>query len=1056
MNAEKLLLKRTMKAVLMILLLGAAGMMKGYAYEVEVTLGTNSHGSVVAPTTANEGETVTLTASPDIGYGLERWIIIDENNRMILVTPDEDNCNVGTFTMPASNVTVTAQFETALSIDFEQEASAYTDWTFTSYNSQQSGEIVPHGGTFYGSIVGNEANFQTSSPIAHPLTLSFFVYAEVNSSSEYRVEISSNGENWQSKKQVFNNKLNQNEWTKVSVDLSTYFNVYIRIRFVKRSNGNGYVDDCCLTFDNKESQPVYRIGDYWNYDYDIYVVSSFNSAHGNSCRSDKYSAIEGQLVTLIAHPNEEYNFHVNSWKVFKYDHNGSNLEEDEIDFFYTDDPNKIVFIMPASDVGYYATFDTDLPFHSVTLNELSFEAYEYCSVGTKLGEIYLYETGIGVLAGETVTIHVENIADGYCLNYLEVYNIDDPYGDPIPVYYNSEIFGPFNYSPFKNCDFTFTMPDGDVIIRYDVVEYPYVYYKMVKDVDDLIPGKHYIIVGGDDTNMSKYYMYEQGGNHRSAYNEIIEGEVARPLEIFFNSAFPFYEFVLSGSTEEKWTIYDEHEGNSKGYLYAASSDSDQLKNRAEFTDNNSLWNIEIAPDGKATITAQGDNTHNIIRFAPNTNNYSNSSFFSCYANSNEQYPVYIFKKMAQDIDYDFYSNTTIESLELGENEWYDLYSNVGNQYQRCTIHSSATLTVTDFIENNTGDAIIGWNGFEEQYRYAYENLVIESGGQLIANNEVWGMMQKHIAAHSTNEGWYFIASPLIEVITPDEDNGFINGTIGQNNNTYDLYYYDEAEHQWRNYEGEYGIFDIVPQQGYLYANSVDTDLSFIGTLQPSNEAITIPEDNLSYSSDVFTGFNLVGNPFPCKATLNRSYYVIEGRNTIPCEASIPIDPCTGVMVQVTSNDKNVTFTRLEPVAQASSPRPSNLLITVTQNGNNRDGISVDATLQDNAIISFDENGQLEKIVLNADASKLYIPQDGKDYAIAVSKKQGEMPVNFLAAKNGNYTLSVNPKGVKMSYLHLIDNMTGANVDLLQTPTYIFSATTNDKENRFHLVFSASN
>ena len=55
---------------------------------------------------------------------------------------------------------------------------------------------------------------------------------------------------------------------------------------------------------------------------------------------------------------------------------------------------------------------------------------------------------------------------------------------------------------------------------------------------------------------------------------------------------------------------------------------------------------------------------------------------------------------------------------------------------------------------------------------------------------------------------------------------------------------------------------------------------------------------------------------------------------------------------------------------------------------------------------------------------LYIPQNGKDYAIAYSNKHGEVPMNFKAIEDGQYTISVNPEGVEMAYLHLIDNLTG--------------------------------
>ena len=116
--------------------------------------------------------------------------------------------------------------------------------------------------------------------------------------------------------------------------------------------------------------------------------------------------------------------------------------------------------------------------------------------------------------------------------------------------------------------------------------------------------------------------------------------------------------------------------------------------------------------------------------------------------------------------------------------------------------------------------------------------------------------------------------------------------------------------------------------------------------------------------------------------------------------------------------------------------------------------TVASMVNDNAIVSFNEGNRLEKFAFNADAAKLYIPQNDKEYAIVSAEAQGEMPVNFRATKNGTYTLTVNPEGVEMNYLHLIDNMTGANIDLLQTPSYTFNASMNDYESRFKLVFAA--
>ena len=66
--------------------------------------------------TAQPNTTVTLTAAPESGYTLKSWIVKDEQQKSIAVTEDKTNSNVGTFTMPKSNVTVTAEFESTSEI----------------------------------------------------------------------------------------------------------------------------------------------------------------------------------------------------------------------------------------------------------------------------------------------------------------------------------------------------------------------------------------------------------------------------------------------------------------------------------------------------------------------------------------------------------------------------------------------------------------------------------------------------------------------------------------------------------------------------------------------------------------------------------------------------------------------------------------------------------------------------------------------------------------------------------------------------------------------------
>ena len=128
---------------------------------------------------------------------------------------------------------------------------------------------------------------------------------------------------------------------------------------------------------------------------------------------------------------------------------------------------------------------------------------------------------------------------------------------------------------------------------------------------------------------------------------------------------------------------------------------------------------------------------------------------------------------------------------------------------------------------------------------------------------------------------------------------------------------------------------------------------------------------------------------------------------------------------------------------------------------------VSSTRIDKAIVSFNEGEELGKFYFGTQNANIYIPQNNEEYAIAFSEGQGEVPLNFKANENGTYTISVDVDNVEMAYLHLIDNMTGADVDLLspslraersnpgQPASYTFTAKTTDYKSRFKLVFSTN-
>ena len=83
----------------------------------DITLTQVTGGTITSSnSTAQPNTTVTLTAVPDSCYTLKSWIVKDEQQKAISVTTDKTDRNVGTFTMPKSNVTVTAEFESTSEI----------------------------------------------------------------------------------------------------------------------------------------------------------------------------------------------------------------------------------------------------------------------------------------------------------------------------------------------------------------------------------------------------------------------------------------------------------------------------------------------------------------------------------------------------------------------------------------------------------------------------------------------------------------------------------------------------------------------------------------------------------------------------------------------------------------------------------------------------------------------------------------------------------------------------------------------------------------------------
>lgn len=203
--------------------------------------------------------------------------------------------------------------------------------------------------------------------------------------------------------------------------------------------------------------------------------------------------------------------------------------------------------------------------------------------------------------------------------------------------------------------------------------------------------------------------------------------------------------------------------------------------------------------------------------------------------------------------------------------------------QSLTIANGTTLTAHLIVSDDTS------------------KLILEDGAQLRNNTQgVFATMKKNIEGYNDNISWHLIAMPML------------NSPVATAATTmpYDLFRYDEPLSYWMHQQDDnHGFEEFANGQGYLYASQNDTTLCFIGQLKPSGESVTF---ELSNASEILPGFNLVGNPFPCNATIDLPYWVLGDDHKTLVVGSGPIAPCAAVFVKADGAEQTVTFTKVEP------------------------------------------------------------------------------------------------------------------------------------------------
>lgn len=201
-----------------------------------------------------EGTVVTITATAGSGYTFSEWTISGANVASTTSTTT-------TFTVSTSPVSFSASFipnggagyATSV-IDFENELTDYTTWSFTNIKSNNT-EITAHGGNKYGANINSNGNavstasISTKSPVSKPYSVKFYISKASNNTtaSSWYVQVSSNGSNWTNVETIDATDMSKGTWIEKSVSLAQYTNVYVRV-YYNGSNALRTIDDIELKY----------------------------------------------------------------------------------------------------------------------------------------------------------------------------------------------------------------------------------------------------------------------------------------------------------------------------------------------------------------------------------------------------------------------------------------------------------------------------------------------------------------------------------------------------------------------------------------------------------------------------------------------------------------------------------------------------------------------------------------------------------------------------------------------------------------------------------------
>ena len=414
-----------------------------------------------------------------------------------------------------------------------------------------------------------------------------------------------------------------------------------------------------------------------------------------------------------------------------------------------------------------------------------------------------------------------------------------------------------------------------------------------------------------------------------------------------------------------------------------------------------------------------------------------------YASLNDAYA------QAQDGDVITLINNTEENgIELDKNVTINFdgksCSFTNNNGLEIPAGKNVTLTGGTLIAKNA-DFVISTNGNLTMQDMTINGTVEYLGGEMFTNKSFKVSAKKDfegVTGHTQN--WSTISTPIAGAAIPAPTAGI-----------HDLYRFNEVNELWEYYKegnGEGNVSNpfstLELGRGYLYANAADITFELTGNLN-----IGSVEFPLSYTADnSLAGFNMIGNPFTYSidndnmspsVTLAEGFYVVGANGSWTAKADGKIAPMESVLIQ--ANGKGTLTMSPANTGSKRAARNENSYLTINV---------ASKTHSDVAYVSFNDGMGLDKINhRNPDNPMLYIPVEGKNYAIAMMNQDvKEVPVHFNANRMAEYTISIESENCEFNTMTLVDKLTGIETNML-IEDYTFMARTFDDANRFVIRMS---